>query len=350
MLRILRALIPLAFTLLSQPLNGNSISLTVASADDAAQTLSIDWSADDKWVATTHLDNRIRVWNATTGLLERSVEIIPPSDFQADPPGLLDIEWSPDGNRLAFLIRDRDFTLIRIVDAFTFEVVLDITDNGKLLDWVSDIEWNPDGTLLASATLRGRGSAGDYYVKVWDTSSGSLIDEIQTLTGIYQIAWNPDVDRQQLAIEGGTLAQIWNIAADNGFVLRGHEGSINSVSWNSDGTRLATRDSITIQVWDAATGQNVYQIYQGTANLTDDVMWMPDSDHFINFGREPGYDALYTLNATGSRTSEGVRLPNRFFDLNATGERVVVSPDSDSIEIYDIASGQMIPFVTAESE
>lgn len=326
------------------------LPLVAESAQEASTTLSIDWSPDDQWVATTHLDNRIRIWNATTGLVERSTQIIPSADFQDDPPGLLDIEWSPDGNRLAFLIRDRDYSIIRIVNAFTFQDELNITNNSELLDWVSDIEWNPEGTMLAGTTIRGTGSAGDYYVKVWDTSSGRRVDEIQTLTAIYQIEWNPDVDRQQLAMEGGTLAQIWNIGEDNGFVLLGHEGSINSVSWNSDGTRLATRDDITIQVWDAETGQNVNRIYQGTANSTDKVMWMPNSDHFISFGREPGYDALHTLNATGSRTSEGVRLPNRFFDLNVTGERVVVSPDSESIEIYGIASGEIIPFAVASGE
>lgn len=355
MLRILKVFIPLAFTLLAYPVIGRTIPLAVADTEDAAQTLSIDWSSDDKWVATTHLDNRIRVWNATTGLLERSVEVIPPSDFVSDPPLPLpfNIEWSPDGNHLAFIIRDGEFAVIRILDAYTFELILEIRNDETLLDWSQDIEWSPDGHSIAGTTTYGTGPFGEYFVKIWDVESGALRGELQTRSMIHQVEWNPDVERQQIAMRGGTLAQIWNVNTDEVFALitdENAESAITSVSWNSEGSLLATRDFIVIHIWDAETGQSVNQIYQGTANSTDDVMWMPNSDHFINIGLEDGVDVIYTLNATGSRTSEGVRLPNSAFDVNSTGERVVVSPDSDSIAIYDIASGQMIPFVTPDGE
>jgi hypothetical protein len=317
-------------------------SVNFVQAQSVFPTYSIDWSPNDQWVATTHGDNRIRVWNAITGLVERSIEIIPPTLFQADPPGILDIEWSPTGDRLAFFIRDRDHTLIRIVGANTFNTITDITSNGALLDLVTDIEWSVDGSSIAGATQSGRGSAGDYFVRVWDASSGNLTSELRTNTGIYQVQWNPDPSRQQLAMSGGTLAQIWNISSGVVYPLEGHEGAINSVSWNPDGTRLATKDNIAIQIWDGTIGQNLNQIYLGNSVSTNKIVWSKSNDGFL----AQGIYELYSLNATGTRISPNdVPLPNRYFDLNTSGNRIVISPDSQSIVIYDL-SGQIIPFVT----
>jgi len=58
---------------------------------------------------------------------------------------------------------------------------------------------------------------------------------------------------------------------------RGHSKSVNSVAWSFDGKRIASgSDDLTVQVWDAATGNHVFT-YHGHIGIVTAVVWSPDS-------------------------------------------------------------------------
>lgn len=56
-------------------------------------------------------------------------------------------------------------------------------------------------------------------------------------------------------------------------------GTINSVSWSPDGTKLASGGGIddpTVHIWDATTGANLLTLEAHTDAIIE-VVWSPDS-------------------------------------------------------------------------
>jgi WD40 repeat protein len=328
-----------------------------AYVDEVPVTNSIDWSPDDQWIATTDSDNFIHIWNPVTGLVERELQVPAPQIFASQfyPPNdriskpfVVDIEWDPSGTRLAFIVRDFNYSLIRIVDAATFDHILDITlDDTTLLDWISNIEWSPDGELIAGASIRGSGMLGDYAVRIWDTTNGNLINEMKTAAGIHMLDWHPNPSSSQLGFTSRTTARIWNVSTNDVYDLEGHTGSVESIAWNSDGSHFITRDAITVQLWDPESGQNLMQYFTEESGGFSSISALANSDQYL----AQYMGQLFLVDQYGNRTSDkAIPLPyNGLFDIDSTKQRVALSFDSSSIIIYNI-SGEVTPFETATSE
>jgi WD40 repeat protein len=317
-----------------------TVSPNFLRAESAYPSYSVDWSPNDQWIATANGDNRVRIWNATTGLVEQSIYIKQPTRIQDEVYAPADVEWSPASDKFAFIIRTMsDASLIGVIDLLQNNGYSELDNNGELLDVLTDIEWSSDGTRIAGANHRGRGSFGDYHVKVWNISSGMLTQEIRTKTGVNRLTWNPDLLQEQITMTSALEALVWHLDSDRLDELEGHEGNVTSATYNADGTQLATRDSITIQIWDAKSLVNLKQMSIGTDAPIDKITWAANGEFVTQ-----GIHEIYRVDSSGARISDSnIPLSNNYFDLDSTGERVVVSADSESIVIYDL-NGKVIPF------
>ncbi|TMD96322.1 MAG: hypothetical protein E6I80_30170, partial [Chloroflexi bacterium] len=141
------------------------------------------------------------------------------------------VTWSPDGSLLASSGLDN---AVRLWDVSTGEArqVLQDPDHNNTLFY--GVAWSPDGTQLAAASYQ-------QGVHVWEvtTSTRQWVGSAQP-TRIRRVAWSPDGTRLASGGDDGSVC-LWK--ASDGTLLQqfqGHRGMVMSVAWSPDGTRLAS--------------------------------------------------------------------------------------------------------------
>ncbi|HTI51315.1 MAG TPA: serine/threonine-protein kinase, partial [Planctomycetaceae bacterium] len=130
--------------------------------------IAVDWSSDGKQIASTSVDNTIRLWDAATGL---------PGPVLTGHRGRVDtVAWHPDSRRLASGSRDNSVRL------WTSDGAPGPVLKGHA-DHVYSVAWNSEGTRLASAGFGG-------LIHIWD-ADGNPDRVIANVPRLRTIAWSP---------------------------------------------------------------------------------------------------------------------------------------------------------------
>jgi WD40 repeat protein len=182
------------------------------------------WSPNGRYVATVWngFQHGIYVWDATTGLLFKSLTNFPTSVISLNwshkenllavlmypvaqdgvqpeaeiwdtttwtvvkhYPNVAALDWSPDGTQLALAdagqVGGKD---VRIVDAFTGQSVKQFAESAGS---ITDIHWSPDGSRLAIESQQYGNS-----ISIWSITSGTLLYKFPTKGTVYEAVWSPD--------------------------------------------------------------------------------------------------------------------------------------------------------------
>jgi WD40 repeat protein len=143
---------------------------------------SLDWSPDGSRIAGGAGDNNITVWDANTGAVVNTLI--------GHSYAVYAVAWSPDGSKLASASSIMDPT-IRIWNAISGQNVL-VIPSGAF-----NLAWSPDGTRIATADI-------DENVRIWDTSTGELLDTVSQSAKVYDVAWSPDGSKLAIGNGSGT--------------------------------------------------------------------------------------------------------------------------------------------------
>ncbi|KAI3281193.1 hypothetical protein DTO002I6_9925 [Penicillium roqueforti] len=111
---------------------------------------------------------------------------------------------------------------------------------------------------------------------------------LQSLEGhmgsIHSIAWSQDGTRLASASYDHTV-RIWNpVTGQCASTLKGHIGSVNSIAWSPDGSQLASAsDDKIIRNWDPATGQcvSILDGHMGSIHLIAWSIWDPATSQCV---------------------------------------------------------------------
>jgi WD40 repeat protein len=217
--------------------------------------------------------------------------------------GLLTVEWSPDGKRLACLATDRSLS---ILDSVTGKQLI----RRHFRHPTGTVRWRPDWKRLAVAGPDGR-------VEVWDVSRWRILRTLRLPVspgrseGVAEVAWSPD--RTLLAVAAredpparrdpssgknrpyvGTLSQVyvWEVAAGRQRSvlhhhrvvgpIQGHDYYRFGLAWRPDSRRLATclssaeTWSSRLQIWDPTTGQRRRALGGLPEGAPEAPAWRPD--------------------------------------------------------------------------
>lgn len=116
---------------------------------------------------------------------------------------------------------------------------------------IRSIAWSPDGSMIATGHHKG-------IVRVWDAETTTTLYEFEVGTWtVHAVAWNPEGTQ----ITGGSydgVIHIWDVTdGELVLALQPHRREIFALTWSLDGTKIiaGTPEQITLHVWDARSGE-----------------------------------------------------------------------------------------------
>jgi len=267
-------------------------------------TWTIDWSADDTYIASGGDDSLLRVYDAATLSLAKVYRT----------NGMIrQLSWHPQKNQLA---------VATVTDALS---VLDVgTDNIMPLKNVQDgargIGWNFDGTLLAAADGEGTVRIWDvkgnlkksfpkddqksYLSLHWHPTKNILItggDEIRMFeadkgllkiikhrkeeTGVLTVRWHPsgkffvsgDYGHHEEGIE--SLLQFWKEDGSLIKTIRASKKEYRIVAWNHGGEWLATSGDA-LRIW-TKDGEKIFEDTSGHSFQLWGMAWSKDDSKLV---------------------------------------------------------------------
>ena len=240
----------------------------------AKTVFRIAWSPDGRWLASPSEDNTIRIWDAVTGEVVRTLE--------EHTDSVLSVAWSPDGRRLASASNDKT---VRLWDAKTGQALQTIEEHAGTVKCVA---WSPDGRRLASAS-------DDKTVRLWDAETG---EALRTLDGhsetVYSVVCGQDPSVLWLASGGEDKAiRIWD--AETGRttnVLEGHTQVVQCVAISTDACLIASKGGNgdnTVRLWRCDTWQPVAVLTKPASDQwPPGVAFHPHEPLLATVGSDPG--------------------------------------------------------------
>ena len=282
---------------------------------------AMDWSPNGSLIASGYADSNVRIWNVTTG--REHALLTPGEETELAPPGALDVEWSPDGRRVAGALNKR----VLVWDAMTQERLASLPHQGQV--W--SVSWSPDGQRLAASDSRGE-------VRVWDAVSAQVS---RTFSGegdlVRCVAWSP-CGRKLAA--GGNLqfrrVWIWDVAS--GRELHAFRApAITSISWSGDGLRLAAGTlAQTVLIWDTETGE-LERVLSGNRGAVHSVSWHPGGDRLASGGDDGVLRVWDTDNVADPDLYRGHRGPSRSVDWSPDGGLVASGSADGTVKVWRVS-------------
>ncbi|CAE6469540.1 unnamed protein product, partial [Rhizoctonia solani] len=147
------------------------------------------------------------------------------------------VAFSPDGKSVA---SGSDDSTVRMWDVHSSSPIGEPLRGHS--SWINSVSYSPLGNLIASGS-------GDRTIRLWDINTGQESgDDLKSDHIFFSVAFSPDARLIASGCGGnsssatGSALQLWDVqtrkAASGPF--KGHKGSIWSVSFLSDGTRLVS--------------------------------------------------------------------------------------------------------------
>jgi WD40 repeat protein len=316
----------------------------------SAPVRAISVSPNGRYIASASRDQTIKIWHATVSPVFRALSpVVAPLDHgqpaqPADQQALLlagcsRAAWSPDGRQIVAeeltgdVVRD-----LVVFDAQSGEELLRIP--GACFGPLTSVAWSPpDGRFLAAV------SEGDGRLKAWEVATrGELLNVAAHIPEARSVSWNPDGTLLATCGRDRTV-KVWKlglISPLHTFSEMSHE--VGSVVWSPNGRSLAVAcHDQTIVVLDAETGKERLRVGQDPGwrygpGGQHSVAWNPEGDR-LAAGFSQGTMLIRDI-ATGQEMSIRGHTSNvRSVAWSPDGRRLASGSEDRTVKIWDAQSG-----------
>ncbi|MEO5357749.1 MAG: AAA family ATPase [Nitrospirae bacterium YQR-1] len=290
---------------------------------------SVSFSPDGKFIVSGSLDSTVKLWDAATGSLIRTIS--------GHSNNVTSVSFSPDGK---FIVSGSRDDTVKLWDAATGSLIRTISGHSNT---VTSVNFSPDGKFIVSGSE-------DNTVKLWDAATGSLI---RTISGhsntVTSVSFSPD---GKFIVSGSDdkTAKLWDAAT--GSLIRtisGHSNNVTSVSFSPDGKFIVSgsRDN-TVKLWDAATG-SLIRTMSGHSIYVTSVSFSSDSK-FIVSGSGDSTVKLWDA-ATGAliRTMSGHSIYVTSVSFSPDSKFIVSGGWDSTVKLWDAAKGSLIRTMSRHS-
>ena len=247
--------------------------------EDAVRSLS--FSSDGAWVASASMDSTIYLWDLKTG-----IDILDPVDGKNR---LTCASLSHDNSRIAAGGEDK---IMRVWDVSTGKEVK--TFQRKHASCITSLCYSSDGSKIVSAD-----DAGD--IQVWDELvplRQSREKKVDMGYRPWALAFSPDGKRIASSAMADFPVQVWDALtkSDNLVNLEGHTDVVRDISFSSSGDSIATgAEDCTVQLWNATSGQRLYDALQHKAPVLS-VRFSPNDVGVVASGSLDNLICLWRAN------------------------------------------------------
>ena len=186
--------------------------------------LSIDWSPGGGRLAAGGQDGRVTLWDRSG----RTVESV-------DMPGwVVQVAWSPDGAFLA-AAGGREVAVIRADGTV-------VARYGGHPSTVTSLDWEPGTGRLAAASYGG--------IRWYGPGSGSPgpVDEYIWKGSILVVAVSPD-GRWLASGNQDSTSKVWEIPTGEDLEMTGYPAKVDRLAWDHFGHQLAVASNEVVMVW-----------------------------------------------------------------------------------------------------
>ena len=209
----------------------------------------VNFSRDAARVVSGSDNNTVKVWDMISGKQLRV--------FKGHTRMVTSVNFSADGTRVASGSKDHTVRVWDMASGNQLQVFTGHTDH------VTSVSFSGDGKRVASGSL-------DNTVRVWNAAAGnscmgsfkaSNSNQLQVFTGhtdhVTSVSFSSDGKRIASGSRDKTV-RVWDVISGHQIQVFKHSSSINSVSFSADGKRVASGgNDNTVRVWGAAVGNGL---------------------------------------------------------------------------------------------
>jgi WD40 repeat protein len=229
---------------------------TIVKAGHTGEVWGIATSPDGRWIATASHDLTVKLWDAQTMKLVRTLE--------GHRGVVWSVAFSPDSKYLASSSAEPGSGTVKVWEVATGRQHRHFRGHQQL---VVGLAFHPSRPLLASSSLDGS-------VFLWDLEGGKSVGQVHQFgQAVYSVAFRPDGRWLAAACLDSHVA-LWDLtkvpscATPPSQLLKGHTTGVYAVGFSADGRYLASgAEQGVIMLWDAQSFAPLTTLRGGTGQI-----------------------------------------------------------------------------------